>query len=140
MLDKKGFTIIELLAVLVIMASASIVIVLNMQGIESGVNKDLKATSVKEIEEAACSFVDKINFDLDGNGKDRDYCVETNNCNIYLSTLISQGYIDEDSKFDDEGHYYKDYEDVIYVEVRWITDENYKVKTCTCKLNGDDCL
>lgn len=140
MINKKGFTIIELLAVLVIMASASIVIVLNMQGVESRENNDMKEKGVKRIEEAACSFIDKINFDMDGTGKDRDYCMDSNDCNITLSTLISQGYIDEDAKYDDEGHYYKDYKDKIIVEVRWVSDGEYKVKTCTCKIDGNNCL
>ena len=91
---KKGFTIIELLAVLVIMASAGIVISMNMQGLESQDNNENKRESIRRIEEAACSYVDKIGFDLDGNGKDRDYCMELNDCDITLAELIRQGYID----------------------------------------------
>lgn len=137
---KNGFTIVELLAVLVIMASAGIVISMNMQGLESRDNNDNKIENIRRIEEAACSYVDKIDFDLDGNGKDRDYCMDTNECNITLAELIRQGYIDEDLYYDDEGHYYRDFKDDIIIEVRWIDTDKYKVKKCSCKIDGHDCI
>ena len=137
---KKGFTIIELLAVLVIMASAGIVISMNMQGLESQDNNENKRESIRRIEEAACSYVDKIGFDLDGNGKDRDYCMELNDCDITLAELIRQGYIDEDATYDDEGHYYRDFKDDIIVEVRWVDSGKYKQKQCTCKIDGHVCI
>lgn len=84
-LNNKGFTLVELLAVMVILVSVSFVAVGGIT--ESLLRRDIK--ECKEQQKLAISAA-KMYFSLDGKNVDK---VTTG---VKVSELISKGYIDED--------------------------------------------
>lgn len=82
-LDKKGFTLVELLSVMVILISISLVSVV-------GVTSSLKKRESKESEEQIALAIDaaKIYFSLE---KDSDMCVT-------IRFLVDNGYITDIDK------------------------------------------
>ena len=83
MLNKKGFTLVELLAVIVILASISLIVV-------SAISATLEKRDVKECEEQKelAKNAAKIYFSLNGGNS------------VSVATLKSGGYFNENSKTD----------------------------------------
>ena len=82
-IDNKGFTLVELLAVMVILVSVSLVAV-------GGIANSLKKRDVKECEEQKELAISaaKMYFSLDGKGISE----------VTISTLKDKGYIKDDDK------------------------------------------
>ena len=61
-MKKNGYTLVELIITMALLALASTVIIVNMQGVESKQNKSLKERRIAEIEQAACSAIRNSNW------------------------------------------------------------------------------
>ena len=127
---KNGFTLIELIATVVLIAVLATVILVNMTGIKSNEDNSKAARFQKNIEEAACAYID-----MNENTALRQRCKNNSSaaeCKIKLSTLSSNSValIDPDDidpvtndKVGNEGN-------CIYVQVKWNNNGGYKQKVC----------
>ncbi len=86
-MKKNGFTLVELIATIAIIALIGLVISTNMLGMFSQEeDKDLEDFQ-RRIEEAACMYVEVVK---------RTQC--SNGCTINIDELINNGYVDQDIK------------------------------------------
>lgn len=132
-MKKNGYTLVELIITMALLALASTVIIVNMQGVESKQNKSLKERRIAEIEKAACSAIDSLQAEII-TGQNRDNCL-ANGCKIKLSKLVSEGIIDEDLDFDSDGTKIVDIKDLYLVSIKWdTTSDGYKEKKCKFEL------
>lgn len=136
MKNKKGFTLVELIATILLITLSSTVIVLNLQGSTSKEDNSLSAKNDNQIVEAACNLIDSLNaFDIAG--ITRDECKNSvDGCNITLQTLIANGLIDGYATYDDAGKTIQSSLNVTKttVNIKWIHDPDnneYVKKTCT---------
>lgn len=123
-MKKSGFTLIELIITIAIMALIGIVISTNMLGLFSQEEDRDYEEFVKKIEDAACIYVE-TGF----SSSERTSC-RNNGCTISIQNLISKGYISDDLKDPSNGKKISDHPNSYQVKVSWI--DNVK----TCKLNG----
>lgn len=136
-MKKNGYTLVELIITMALLALASTVIIVNMQGVESKQNKSLKERRIAEIEQAACSAIDSLQAETI-TGQNRDNCL-VNGCKIKLSKLVSEGIIDEDLEFDDDGTKIVDIKELYSVGIKWdTTSDGYKEKKCEFELRDLD--
>ena len=87
-MKKNGYTLVELIITMALLALASTVIIVNMQGVESKQNKSLKERRIAEIEQAACSAIDSLQSET-LTGQNRNACMASG-CKIKLSKLIQR--------------------------------------------------
>ena len=113
--DKKnGFTLIELIVTIAIMALIGLVISTNMLGMFSKEQDKEYEDFKRRVEEAACMY-----FDVEKQMIDRDEC-RNNNCEVRIADLITKGYIDEDLKNPSTGNVIDKNQKI---EVKWINNE-----------------
>jgi len=145
-MKKNGFTLIEMIAAVVLIALVGTVILVNMTGIKSDEEQKSLTRYEKSIEEAACTYVDmSVNSTL------REACKSNSDqdiCKIYLRVLIGGepeygsftneekearkfALIDPNYKNPDNDKTAEEEKDSIYVWVHWTIDGSTKVKECT---------
>ncbi len=117
---KKGFTLVELIATIAIMALIGLVISTNMLGMFSK-EEDRDLESFKErIEEAACMYAE-----LDEN----KHSLCESGCTISINELINKGYIEENLKDPSTGEKIKDNTSKYNVTLSWSNNEKI------CRMN-----
>lgn len=92
-MNKNGFTLIELIVTIGIMALIGLVIGTNMLGMFSKEEDKEYETFKKRIEEAACMYVD-----MKKDSGYRQQCMSGDCTPITIKELINAGYIEEDLK------------------------------------------
>lgn len=124
MKNNKGFTMLELIATIGIMALIGIVIANNMTGILSKQNDQEYEEFKKELEDSACTYVE-TKWDTEK----RNTCKSNNNCTISIEELVNSGLISDTLKNPNTGEKVIDNQNKYVVSIQWI--EN--VKTCKVK-------
>lgn len=153
-MKKNGFTLVELIATLGLIAILATIILINMTGIKS--NQDEVSTSrfKSTVEEAACSYVDLTDFS-DCRGKCMESCHSAdeecivsddednicNKCKISLKTLIDRNMVDPNKKDIETGFTAEGEQDKVYVKVYWevesVSNRTFYKKKCIFKrVNG----
>ena len=133
MKKSKGFTLIELIATVALIAFLATVILINMTGVKSNEEQSAASTYIKNVQEAACTYIDMSN-----QTELREQCKSNANssaCNISLRTLISDSValIDENLLNPATNKTAKQEQDEVYVKVSWQTSNGYKEKKCEFK-------
>lgn len=130
--NKNGFTLIELIATIVLITLSSTIIVINLQGSSSKEDKSLSEKNDQKITDAACNAIDSLNAN-NIIGKTRSECKNaTNGCNVTLEMLIKSGLIDAYTSYDETGQKIDNLnKTAIYVNIKWVKEGNYYKKTCT---------
>lgn len=87
-MNKKGFTLVELLATITILILMSVIIGVNITSILKSTENNQKDFDKKQIEKAACVYVDS------------DSLCSEHNCdnNVTIEALIKSGLLDESYK------------------------------------------
>ena len=132
-MKKNGFTLVELIATMVLIALLATVVLINTTGIKSNQDEASSSRFVSTVEQAACTFIDlSINADLRQRCKNDSSLDE---CKISLATLIRDdvALIDEDLKDPATNKLVSEEKDDIYVQVTFKQDGSYKVKSCEFK-------
>ncbi len=96
---KKGFTLIEMLVVVAILATASVLIGTNFFGLIGNADEYEKENLYKYLNEAACVYVDSNDY-KDKAGKTIDGTVYpdcNDECYLKSAWLYFDGYIDENA-------------------------------------------
>lgn len=132
--NKKGFTLIELIATIVLITISSTIIVINLQGSSSKEENSLAEKNDKQIADAACNAIDGLNA-KNIVGKSREEC-KTDGCKITLEKLISNGLVDAYTTYNDSGKDINTFladKTAVYVEITWSNpdSEGYIEKKCT---------
>jgi len=117
-MKNKGFTLIELIITIALMALVGIVISTNMVGLFSNEEDTEYENFIKEIEDAACVYIETTGT--------KTTCRQNNGCKVTTNELISKGYIDEDLKDPTTNELVKG-NDNYSVNITWVNNE----KTCT---------
>lgn len=89
-MKKKGFTLIELIITIGLIALFGIVIVNNLTGIFSKQQDSQYETFKKTLENAACAYLDLTN----GKTK-KNICQSSGSVTVPISTLLGEGLIEE---------------------------------------------
>lgn len=91
-MNKKGYTLIELIAVIIIIGLIATIVIMNFdKSIGKSDNKKI-ASFKQDMEKAACVFVD-----LHENETFKNTCYPSRSCNVTAAQLISSGMIIEDT-------------------------------------------
>lgn len=92
-MNKKGFTLVELLATIAILVLMSVIIGVNITSILRSTEKNEEEFDKKQIEKAACVYVDS------------DGLCTSKNCdsNVTIKILIEKGLLDEEVYRDKTG-------------------------------------
>jgi type IV pilus assembly protein PilA len=89
---KNGFTLIELLAVIVILGVIAIISIPKIQDALYSSQDEAFSFLVTEIENKANDYVNDSNL--------LDQITETSPLNVYLNTLVDDGYLDSEDMID----------------------------------------
>ena len=89
-MDKKGYTLIELIAVIVIIALISTIVILNFDSIFTKSNTKKHDSFKNDLEKAACAYID-----LDENATFKSSCYPST-CNVTVAQLVTSGMIADD--------------------------------------------
>lgn len=122
-MNKKGFTLTELILTIGLLAVLGMVIISNMTGLLEKNKEDNYKTFVETIENAACTFIDLKA--ASGYGIDIGNC-KRSGCNVTISNLVSEGLLTEKQVISPKTN-----EDVSSKTVRITYPGNKK----TCKYN-----
>lgn len=90
-MNKKGYTLVELIAVVVIIALISIIVILNFDTIIGKSNNKKDKAFKDDLEKAACVFID-----LKANAVFKQSCYPSKTCTVRVSQLISAGLITDE--------------------------------------------
>ena len=136
---KNGFTLIELIATIALLAILATVILLNMVGVKTTEENRNADRFKKNVEEAACAFIDM----MDNNNRRNTCKRNTNGCDIYLSELISSSILNESLISEDVVDPYTNKKagsekNCIFVNVKWEQNGSNKQKKCEMK-RGSGC-
>ncbi len=123
-MNKKGFTLIELIATIGIMVLIGVIIISNMSGLFSKQNDADYEAFKKKLEDSACIYVE-TKF----SSTQRSNC-KSHGCTISVDNLITNGYIEDNLKDPSTGELVTKNKNKYKVNVRWVNNE----KTCT--ING----
>lgn len=125
-MNKKGFTLIELIITIGVMVLVGLVIVTNMTGLFSK-NEDADYENFRKKLRMRRVFMLKKEWEENKN-KCKNHVVGAN-CVITTTTLIKAGLLEESLKDPNTGHYVKD-NSKYDVTVSWASDGE---KKCTLK-------
>lgn len=105
-MNNKGLTMIELIVTIGLITLIGIVISTNMLGILSKEEDNEYDRFVKEVEDAACMYIEIANDSSDNYINDRIKCRQGNiynsinnmvaGCRVKINNLINNGYLDTD--------------------------------------------
>lgn len=125
-MKKNGFTLVELLAVIVILAILVLMAIPAYNSISNNVKKKHNENVVKYIELQAEKFVSEEKITSD-----------TEEFSFTVGTLVSNGYLDEDGKEDNQSVYYDGYhKNIICNEIKIYYSNNKPHAKYT---NNNDC-
>ncbi len=99
-MKKNGFTFVELIVIIGLLALLAIIIGTNMVGLQGKQQDKNYEAFKKKLESAACLYIEKSNPEsYKGTGtwnNFRSTCRSTSGCNVNLGWLIEEGLISED--------------------------------------------
>lgn len=143
-MKKNGFTLVEMIAAVVLIALLGTVILVNMTGLKNNEEQNSTNKFKLSIEEAACTYIDmSVNSDY------RAYCKSNSSgCNISLKVLLGGepqdfpgrtytqaekearkfALIDPNYKDPETNKTAKEEEEQIHVLVHWVDAENATLK------------
>ncbi len=118
-MNKKGFTMVELLVVIALIALMSVLLTINMTGVLSE-QKGVSYTTIKNrIASAAYAYINK-----QSNHELRDkYKNDPNGGVVSLGTLVSEGLIDGEIKDPRNGKTLEEEGSLINVKIIWVNKE-----------------
>lgn len=119
-MKKNGFTLLELIVTISLVAVVGVVISANVLGMFSDQEDQDYEEFVKKIEESACMYVE-TSFD----STKRSNC-KRNGCMVTIDDIISKGYIADDLVDPSTGEKVINNKNKYKVNVTWPND----VKTC----------
>lgn len=127
---KNGFTLIEMIATIVLLTLMSTVILVSMTGVKSNEEVASADDFKNKVEEAACSYIDMAVQTTLRNKCKNNYNEST--CRVYVSTLISDAVALLDPETVDPTNNKKLVEEQnnVYVQIKWIDNGGYKEKKC----------
>lgn len=136
-MNKKGYTLIELIAVVIIIAILSTIVAINLNNSvdKSDINKVERFE--KDLEKAACAYVG-----LDDTYEELKTECRTDGCDINMDSLINVGLISDDMKDPVTDHELRDkidstrkYKDCFTVRVSY---DNEGTKECSFERKYDN--
>ena len=130
MVKKNGFTLIELIATIVLIALLSTTILINMTGIKSNQDEASSSRFKSMIEEAACSYIDRID-----NMTKRENFKNTGGY-VTLKELICEGLFDEETKDIETNTNALLQRDNIRVHIYWTPASGIREKKCVFERTG----
>ena len=88
---KKGFTLMELVAAVIIITIISITVTISLKNAYRKSEEKKYAEFKREVEQAACTYID-----LTANRDIKSSCFPLGSCSVTVNKLISSGLIGED--------------------------------------------
>ncbi len=127
-MKNNGYTLVELIMTIGLLAAASTIILVNMVGIQGNQEQERQNRFKKTIADAACTYID-----MSANSTFRRNCKSSGSCTVNLSTLLSKNYalIDLDYKDPETNCTTQQEQSRVYVQITF--SGNPKVKKCEFK-------
>ena len=111
MKDNKGFTLVELLAVLVLLSVVMAIVIPSLSASLSRTKDKQNQSNYKFLESAAEMYVSDYFDSVKSNMGDNNKCKDEENgeynkckCYITISDLLEEGYIDQNATVDADGN------------------------------------
>jgi prepilin-type N-terminal cleavage/methylation domain-containing protein len=90
-MNKKGYTLVELIAVFIIIALIATIVIVNFDSSITKTNNKKEQHFKTELEKAACVFID-----LQENASYKNTCYSSGTCNVTVEQLINSGILTDD--------------------------------------------
>ncbi|MBR5662027.1 MAG: prepilin-type N-terminal cleavage/methylation domain-containing protein [Bacilli bacterium] len=119
-MNKKGFTLIEIIAVIVIIALVTTIVILNFDNSLNKNNNKKEEAFVTDLEKAACVYID-----LKDNAIFKNTCYSLGTCTVTVDQLITNGILSSDMKDPSTN---QNIDKNLTVSITWDSDGT---KTCT---------
>ena len=119
-MNKKGYTLIEIIAVMVIIALITTIVILNFDNSIEKSNNKKETAFVNDLEKAACVYID-----LKENAIFKSSCYSSNTCTVSVAQLVSSGILASDM-IDPSTN--SEIDQQLTISVTWDSDGT---KTCT---------
>ena len=87
---KKGFTLVEIIITIGLIAIIGTVIVTNMSGTLNAQKEERYENFKKVLEDAACTYID-----LNKNSSLKNTCKLSGSCTVLVSALLNEGLIED---------------------------------------------
>lgn len=124
-MNKNGFTIVELIAVVAIMIVISIIVTVNLTNLSRKSDDKRYNEFKRQVQDAACVYID-----LTSHRAEKNSCYSSG-CTVTVQNIINEGLISKDlvnPKTDEV------VDPTLTVSISWSTAG---VKTCTLNIQGD---
>lgn len=129
-MNNKGFTLVELIASILILMIISTIIVVNFSSVFSKSDDRKKSEIKRQLEDAACIYVDlSSNKAFRDNSSDCTHTSTQTTCYVSVTRLIEEGLIPDSIK--DPADPDIVLSDTSNVYVKYLKNESTGVKTCT---------
>lgn len=119
-MNKKGYTLVEIIAVMVIIALIATIVIINFGTSIDKSNSKKEKAFVDDLEKAACVYID-----LKENAVYKNTCYPSHSCSVSVSQLVTSGIISDD--FIDPSTNNK-VDQTLNISVTW---DSEGTKTCT---------
>ena len=119
-MNKRGYTLIEIIAVIVIIALVTTIVILNFDTSIGKTNTKKEESFVTDLEKAACVYID-----LKENTAFKNTCYSSGTCTVTVGQLVTSGILSSDMKDPSTNN---DVDQQLSVSVTW---DNEGTKTCT---------
>ena len=130
-MKKNGFTLIEMIATIVLLAAMATVILVSMTGVKNNEDESSIKDFKEKVEEAACTYID-LAIQTNFRNKCKEGIYSESQCRISLSTLIRDdiALLDPETVDPSNNKKLRDEKDNIYVQIKWVNNDGYKEKKC----------
>lgn len=126
-MNNKGFTLVELIVVIVLIALIGTVVVINIVGMQSDEDSMTEERFEQRLAMSGCTYIDMLeNIDIRTTWKN-----DGADHRVSIGTLIDKGLIDGDSIDPKTNKKLSEESSSLSIKIKWINDGSYKKKTCT---------
>lgn len=119
-MNKKGYTLVEIIAVIVIIALITTIVILNFDTSIGKNNNKKEEAFINDLEKAACVYID-----LKENTAFKNTCYSSGTCTVTVGQLVTSGILSSDMKDPSTN---SNVDQQLAVSVTW---DNEGTKTCT---------
>lgn len=119
-MNKKGYTLVEIIAVIVIIALITTIVILNFDTSIGKNNNKKEEAFINDLEKAACVYID-----LKENIAFKNTCYSSGTCTVTVGQLVTSGILSSDMKDPSTN---SNVDQQLAVSVTW---DNEGTKTCT---------
>ena len=126
-MNNKGFTLVELIVVIVLIALVGTVVVINIVGMQSDEDSMTESRFEQRIASAGCTYIDMLSRVSEREAWKSDGAEHS----VSLGALIDEGIVDGEAIDPKTNKKLSEERSLLSVKIKWVNDGGYKKKICT---------